>query len=74
MASPHEQEAQEVNLAAALGSDGGVSAQCVTVYVPNKDRHGREIGDQRKWVLEALRLLSEINGGATAMPPSRVVG
>src|SRR5205823_215940 len=38
-------------------------------YIPNKDRHGKEIGNQRKWVLQAIRLLSEINGGATAMPP-----
>jgi hypothetical protein len=69
MASPQEQGAQEVDLASALGSDGGVSAQCFTVYIPNKDRHGQEIGNQRKWVLEAIRLLSEVNGGATAMPP-----
>ncbi|MDQ2733299.1 MAG: hypothetical protein M3Y56_16745 [Armatimonadota bacterium] len=27
------------------------------------------MGNQRRWVLEAIRLLSEINGGATAMPP-----
>jgi len=40
-----------------------------SVYVPNKDRYGNEIGNQRKWVLEAIRLLSEINSGATAMPP-----
>lgn len=60
---------QEIDLAAALGSDAGVSTQCFTVYVPNKDREGVEIGNQRKWVLEAIRLLSEINGGATAMPP-----
>ena len=64
-----EQGAQEVDLGAALGSDGGISTQCFTVYVPNKDRDGKEIGNQRKWVLEAIRLLSEINGGATAMPP-----
>jgi hypothetical protein len=69
MSNAQEQGAQEVDLAAALGSDGGVSAQCFTVYVPNKDRQGQEIGNQRKWVLEAIRLLSEANGGATAMPP-----
>ncbi len=69
MSSPQPQEAQELDLAAALGSDAGVSAQCFTVYVPNKDQHGREIGNQRQWVLEAIRLLSEINGGASAMPP-----
>src|SRR5947209_17410827 len=69
MAGKKESAAEEVDLAAALGSDGGVSTQCFTIYIPNKDRDGNEIGNQRKWVLEAIRLLSEINGGATAMPP-----
>jgi hypothetical protein len=69
MDSQQGQAAQEVNIAAALGSDGGTSVQCFTVYVPNKDRNGQEIGNQRKWVLDAILLLSEINGGATAMPP-----
>jgi hypothetical protein len=66
---PDENEA-EFDIATALGADAGVSTQCFTVYVPNKDKDGQEIGDQRKWVLEAIRLLSEINGGATAMPPA----
>src|SRR5437660_11771177 len=61
--------AQQVDLGTALGADGGISTQCFTVYIPNKDRNGQDIGNQRKWVLEAIRLLSEINGGATAMPP-----
>jgi hypothetical protein len=61
--------AQEVGLEAALGADAGISTQCFTVYIPNKDRDGQEIGTQRKWVLEAIRLLSGINRGATAMPP-----
>jgi hypothetical protein len=69
MEGEQEQGAQEVDLAAALGADAGISSQCFTVYIPNKDRDGQEIGNQRKWVLEAIRLLSEINGGATAMPP-----
>lgn len=58
----------ELDLVGALGAEDSLS-QCFSIYVPNKDRTGREIGDQRKWVLEAMRLLSEINGGATAMPP-----
>jgi hypothetical protein len=69
MEGGQEQGAQEVNLGSALGADAGISTQCFTVYVPNKDRDGKEIGNQRHWVLEAIRLLSEINGGATAMPP-----
>ena len=58
----------EFNLAEALGADES-SSQCISIYVPNKDRVGNEIGNQRLWVLEAMRLLSDINGGATAMPP-----
>lgn len=57
-----------VDFASALGATAS-SSQCFSVYVPNKDSKGKEIGDQRKWVLEAILLLTEINGGATAMPP-----
>jgi hypothetical protein len=63
-----EPEGAELDLASALGAEES-SQQCFSVYIPNKDRRGNEIGNQRKWVLEAIRLLSEINGGATAMPP-----
>jgi hypothetical protein len=69
MEGGQETGAQEVDLGAALGADAGISTQCLTVYIPNKDRDGKEIGNQRKWVLEAIHLLSEVNGGATAMPP-----
>ena len=56
------------NLGKALGAEG-YSKQCLSIYIPNKDKHGKEIGEQRKWVLEAMSILSEMNGGATAMPP-----
>ncbi len=58
----------EVELMEAFGAEAS-SAQCFSVYIPNKDRDGKEIGNQRQWVLEAIHLLSEMNGGATAMPP-----
>ncbi len=38
------------------------------MYIPNKDKNDQEIGTQRRWVLDAIQLLSEINGGATAIP------
>jgi hypothetical protein len=59
----------EFDLVAALGAEES-SVQSFSIYIPNKDREGEEIGNQRKWVLEAIRILSEINGGATAMPPA----
>src|SRR6266542_2036675 len=69
MADEQDQTHPELDLAAALGADSDYATQCFSIYVPNKDRQGQEIGNQRKWVLEALRLLSEINRGATGMPP-----
>jgi hypothetical protein len=59
----------ELDLAAALGVDGDISTQQIALYIPNKDQHGRELGTQRRWVLEAIQLLCELNGGATALPP-----
>lgn len=58
----------EFDFAAAIGAQENYATQCFTIYVPNKDKDGTEIGNQRKWILEALALLSELNGGATAMP------
>ncbi|HET6387656.1 MAG TPA: hypothetical protein VFJ58_30070 [Armatimonadota bacterium] len=63
-----EQGQEDIDLASAFGAED-VSAQCFSIYIPNKDRNGDEIGNQRRWVLEAIRLLSQINGGCTAMPP-----
>lgn len=68
MAEQEPQNEIEFDIAEALGAQDS-SRQCFSVYIPNKDSVGREIGNQRKWVLEAIGLLSEINGGATAMPP-----
>ncbi|MBX9583052.1 MAG: hypothetical protein K2X87_22325 [Gemmataceae bacterium] len=67
---PDESLNGEFDLGAALGAEKDFAVQCFTVYVPNQDRDGVEIGTQRKWVLEAIRLLTELNGGATAMPPA----
>src|SRR5947207_3263290 len=69
---PEEAEPYDnpIDFAEALGSEASYSNQCFAIYVPNKDRLGSEIGNQRKWVLEAVGLLTEINGGATAMPPA----
>jgi hypothetical protein len=59
----------EVDIAAAFGASD-VRDQRFAVYIPNKDRDGNPI-KQEEWVLSMLRLLSEICGGATAMPPIR---
>jgi hypothetical protein len=70
MSEPARTDAEVgLDVASALGADAGISVQSFSIYIPNKDRTGREIGNQRHWVLEALALLGMIGGGATAMPP-----
>lgn len=58
-----------MDLSEQLGANGGVSVESLTLYIPDRDRDGNEIGDQRRWVLEAARLLTTIGGGVTIMPP-----
>lgn len=59
-----------MDLAAALGASEAISVQVLALYIPSKDRTGRELGTQRKWVLEAAWLLATIGGGVTVMPPA----
>lgn len=60
----------EVDLADALGASNVASDQVLTLYIPDKDREGEELGTQRKWVLDAADLLARIGGGVTIMPPA----
>lgn len=60
---------QDLDLAQALGALDGTSIQVLTLYIPNKDRVGNLLKDQRRWVLEAANLLAHIGGGVTIMPP-----
>src|SRR5438045_456627 len=69
MSDPKGDDELELDIATSFGAEADTSAQAFSIYVPNKDRDGREIGNQRQWVLEALGILARIGGGATAMPP-----
>lgn len=69
MTSDHE-AGLEADLAEAFGASEAVSEQVLTLYIPDKDREGRELGTQRQWVLDAAKLLSRIGGGVTIMPPA----
>jgi hypothetical protein len=58
----------EVDVAGALGAHGAMAPQQLTLYIPDRDRAGVELGTQRRWVLEAAALLTEIGGGVTISP------
>ena len=59
----------DINIAEAFGAADG-REQRFAVYIPNKDKDGNSV-EQNRWVDKALSLLSSICGGATAMPPIR---
>jgi len=44
--------------------------QRFSIYIPNKDKNGQSV-EQEKWLTKTVELLSQICGGATAMPPVR---
>jgi hypothetical protein len=44
MESEQKQDSENIDLVAALGAETSTSTQCFTIYVPNKDRAGQEIG------------------------------
>jgi hypothetical protein len=58
-----------IDLAATLGAELGYSKRSFSVYIPDKDKSGKPVPNQPQWIEEAIQLLCEINGGATAMPP-----
>jgi hypothetical protein len=58
-----------VNLTARLGAAESASIECLTFYIPSRDRHGHAF-DQEPWIDEALEILSDIGGGATVLPPA----
>ena len=63
-----DEDMLEIDVGAALGADSEPSTQVLTLFIPDRDREGRELGNQRRWVLEAADLLARIGGGVTIMP------
>lgn len=61
-------EERELDLAAALGAEREASTQVLSVYIPNKNRHGRPI-NTRPWIREAQEILTRIGEGYTTTPP-----
>lgn len=60
---------QLLNLAGAIGAAESASIECLTFYIPSRDKDGNDF-DQIPWIEQALALLSQIGGGATVLPPA----
>ena len=62
-----DQPPVEIDIVEAFGGTADYG-QRLAIYVPNKDRDGAPVA-QQEWIDATLRLLADIGGGATAMPP-----
>jgi hypothetical protein len=60
----------ETSLVEIVGADEEASMQQLTLYIPNKDKNGKEIANLHDWIKEARKLLTISGGGATALPPA----
>lgn len=62
---------RDLNIAKILGAEEeDTSHQQLVLYIPDKDKHGKEIQNLSSWIDEALGVLKEMGGGATGMPPA----
>lgn len=59
-----------MNVADMLGASEEATYDKVTLYIPTRDRDGNPV-EFESWVERAMRLLSEIGGGATRLPPAQ---
>ncbi|MGA7782474.1 MAG: hypothetical protein WCA85_32840 [Paraburkholderia sp.] len=64
-----DQDYVDLDIAEVFGASE-TRQQRFAIYIPNKDQNGQPV-EQAQWLTKALTLLSEICGGATAMPPVR---
>jgi hypothetical protein len=54
-----------------LGSEPEPNGTLFVLFIPSKDKDGADLPDQEMWASAAGRLMSELFGGATQMPPAR---
>lgn len=60
-----------MDLAKELGARDSVSIiDKISVYIPDRDRSGNELNDVQVWIEAGLKILREVNGGATCLPPA----
>jgi hypothetical protein len=54
-----------------FGSEAEPNGILFVLFIPSKDKDGNDLSDQEMWADAAGDLLSELFGGATAMPPAK---
>lgn len=63
-------DTEETSLVEIVGTEEESSIQQLTLYIPSKDKNGKEVPNILDWIKESRKLLTFIGGGATALPPA----
>ncbi len=63
-------EGADVILAKIFGAAEEPAIQQLTLYIPDKDRHGKQVKNLKRWIKEAQNVISPIGGGSSALPPA----
>jgi hypothetical protein len=53
-----------------LRSPDEPSVQKFSIYIPDKDKHRGPVENVDDWIDAAMRVLTDINGGSTRLPPA----
>jgi hypothetical protein len=61
---------KEITISELLGAIQDISTQQLTLYIPNKDKNGKQIRKLNVWIIEAQNVLTSIGRGVTTMPPA----
>lgn len=59
-----------LGLSEILGTEEAPSKQQLVLYIPDKDKNGKQIKHLNQWIKEAREMLTKIGGGAIAFPPA----
>ena len=54
-----------------LGSELELGNVLFVLFIPSKDKHGKDLKDAELWISAAGDKLTELFGGATEMPPAK---
>src|SRR4030042_3512183 len=61
---------ESLKISEIFGAEEEPLLQRLTLYIPNKDKKGKEIKNLEYWVKEARKILTKIGRGSTTFPPS----
>jgi hypothetical protein len=63
--------AKKFNHSDVLNSEKEAGQIFFVLFIPSKDRNGKDLNNQEQWANAAGNMLTELFGGSTEMPPAK---